>query len=94
MEGAKGGGGLDGQLSQLLLNAAREGKVEVVRRILQSHEIPPDAPLLTADSERPLTLLEGTTAWWNGKRDKCMRAEGESERKSLDAIGCFSFKHT
>jgi len=59
--------GLDGQLSQLLLNAAREGKVEVVRRIMQSHEIPPDAPLLTADSAHPLTLLEGTTAWLKEK---------------------------
>jgi len=59
--------GLDGQLSQLLLNAAREGKVEVVRRIMQSHESPPDAPLLTADSAHPLTLLEGTTAWWKEK---------------------------
>jgi len=67
VEGARGGGGLDGQLSQLLLNAAREGKVEMVRRILQSHEIPPDTPLLTADSAHPLTLLEGTTAWWKEK---------------------------
>jgi hypothetical protein len=66
VESARGGGGLDGQLSQLLLNAAREGKVEVVRRILQSHEIPPDAPLLT-DSAHPVTLLEGTTAWWKQK---------------------------